>query len=143
MIGRECIHCCFWYLLNRLPNAPGVYLYEVQDQFRYVVPALPQWRYEDWKYVQPIVKIAAEFVACDHVGQVAMSGGHKTDVDAMGTAASQPLKLLFLQNAQKFRLYGQRQITDFVQEESTGIRHFEAAHLLFHGPGKGAFLVPK
>jgi hypothetical protein len=57
-----------WYLLNPLPHAPGEYLYEVQDKLTYVIPALPQGRYEDRKYVQPIVKIAAEFVACDHVG---------------------------------------------------------------------------
>src|SRR6185437_1757070 len=96
IVCRECIHCCFWYLLNPLPHAPGEYLYEVQDQLRYVIPALPQGRYEDRKYVQPIVEIAAEFVACDHIGQVAMSRSHQTDVDAMCTAASQSLELLFL-----------------------------------------------
>jgi hypothetical protein len=132
-----------WYLLNPLPHAPGEYLYEVHDQLTYVIPALPQGRYENGKYVQPIVKIAAEFVACNHVGQVAMSGGHKTNVDAMCAAASQSLELLFLQNAQKFRLQGQRQITDFVQEKRAGIGHFEAAHSLCYGPGKGASLVPK
>jgi hypothetical protein len=97
-----------WYLLNSLPHPPGKYLNEVQDQVTYVIPALSQGRYEDRKYVQPIVKIAAEFVACDHPGKVAMSGGHKTDVDAMCTAASQSLELLFLQNTQEFRLQGQR-----------------------------------
>ena len=93
---------------NPLPHAPGEYLYEVQDQLTYVIPSLTQRRYEDRKYVQPIVEIAAEFVACDHVGQVAMGGGHQTDVDAMCTAASQPLELLFLQNPQEFRLQGKR-----------------------------------
>jgi hypothetical protein len=83
-------------MLNPLPHAPGEYLYEVQDQQTYVIPAIPQGRYEDRKYVQPIVKIAAEFVACDHFGQVAMSRRHETDVDVMCTTTSQSLKLLFL-----------------------------------------------
>src|SRR5262249_21760830 len=96
MVCRECIHCCLWYLLNPLPHAPGEYLYEVQDQLAYVNPALAQGRHEDRKYVQPIVKITAEFVACDHLGQVSMSGGYKTDVYAMCTTASQSLELLFL-----------------------------------------------
>ncbi len=96
MVCRKCIHCCLWYLLNPLPHAPGEYLYEVQDQLRYVIPSLPQGRYWDRKYIQPIVKIAAEFVVCDHVGQVAMSGGHKSDVNAMCATASQSLELLFL-----------------------------------------------
>ena len=80
-------------MLNSLPYAPGEYFYEVQEQLRYVIPALPEGRYEDRKYVQPIVKIAAEFVACDHVGQVAVSGGHKTNVDAMCATASQSRSL--------------------------------------------------
>jgi hypothetical protein len=84
------------YLFNPLPHAPGEYLYEVQDQLRYVVPALPQGRYGDRKYIQPIVKIAAEFVARDHLCQVPMSGDHKTDVDAMCPTASESLELLFL-----------------------------------------------
>jgi hypothetical protein len=96
MVCGERIHYCFGYLINPLPHAPGEYLYEVKDQLMYVIPALPQGRYKDRKYVQPIVKIAAEFVACNHVGQVAMSGGHKANVDAMCTAASQSLELLFL-----------------------------------------------
>src|SRR5215510_391875 len=106
MVCRECMHRCFWYLLNSLAHAPRKYLYEVQDKLRYVIPAFPKGRYEDRKYVQPVVKIVAEFVACDHLGEVAMSGGHKTDVYAMCAGATQSLELLFLQNAQKFRLQG-------------------------------------
>ncbi len=86
-----------WNLLNPLPHAPGKYFYEMQDQLTYVVPALSQGRYEHRKYVQPIVKIAAEFVACDHLGQVAVSGGHKTDVDAMCAATAETFKFLLLQ----------------------------------------------
>jgi hypothetical protein len=40
-------------------------------------------------------------------------------------------------------LYRQWQVPDFVQEESAGIGHFEAANLLRDGPGKGTLLVPK
>src|SRR5580700_609062 len=124
MVCRECIHCCFWYMLDPLPHAPGEYIHEVLDQLRYVIPALAQGRYEDGKYIQPIVKIAAEFVAGDQVGQVAMSGGNKTDADAMCTGASESLELPFLQNAQEFRLQCQGQIPDFVKEERAGVRHF-------------------
>jgi len=62
----------------------------------YVSPALSQRRYENGKYIQTIVKIAAEFVAFDHVGQVAMSGSHETDIDSMCALASQPLEFLLL-----------------------------------------------
>src|SRR6185295_12347531 len=94
MVCRECIHCCLWYLLNPLPHAPGEYLYEVQDHLSYVILAFPQGWYVDRKYVQAIEKIAQEFVACDHTGKVAMSGGNEADVDAMCTATAQPFELL-------------------------------------------------
>src|SRR5260370_31649667 len=87
--GRESIHCCFWYLLNFLPHTPREYIYEMQDKLTYVIPTFPQGRYENRKYIQPIVKIAAEFGAGDHVSQIAMSGGHDADVDAILRAVSQ------------------------------------------------------
>jgi hypothetical protein len=72
-----------------------------------------------------------------------MSGGNQSHVDVMRAATAQALELLFLQNAQKFRLQGQRQVPDFVQKESAGICHFKAADFLCHCPGKGTLLVPK
>src|SRR6201993_1829309 len=72
-----------------------------------------------------------------------MGSGNQTHVDVMGASASQALELLFLQNAQKLRLQAERQVTDFVQEESAVISHFESANFLCHGPGKGTLLVPE
>src|SRR6476646_5742105 len=72
-----------------------------------------------------------------------MGGGNQAHVDLMRPAASETFELLFLQNAQKFRLQGQRQIPDFVQEESAGISHFKAADFLRHGSGKGTPLMPE
>jgi hypothetical protein len=72
-----------------------------------------------------------------------MGGGNQAHVDLMRPAASQAFELLFLQNAQKFRLQGQRQVPDFVEEDSAGISHFEAADFLSHGPGKGTLLMPE
>ena len=75
----------------------------MQDKLTYVILALPQRRDMDRKYVQPIVKIAAEFIARDQVGQIAMSSGYKTDIDAMCSAAAQSLKLLFLSGICRWR----------------------------------------
>jgi hypothetical protein len=86
------------------------------DQLRYVSLALPQGRYEHSNYIQPIVKIAAELVACDHLCEVATSGDHKPDIDAIRAAASESLELLFLQNVQSFgcRAYGRSLQIGFV-----------------------------
>src|ERR1700756_5564628 len=114
MVCEEGIHRCLRYLFNTLSHAPGEYLYEVLDQLTYVLPTLPQGRNQDRKNVQPVIKITPEFMTRSHLGQIAMGSGNQTHVDAMGTAAAQALELLFLQNAQKFRLNDQRQIADFV-----------------------------
>ena len=83
-------------MLDPLAHAPAEYVYEMQDQWTNVIPALSQGRYEDREHIQAIVKVAAEFVARDRVLQIAMSSGHKTDVGAVCTAASQALELLLL-----------------------------------------------
>jgi hypothetical protein len=113
-------------LFNVLPLVPRK-LQRNADQLSYVLSTLPQGWNQDGKYVQPIVKITAEVIPRDHVIHIAMSGGDQSHVDVMRTAATQPLELLFLQNAQKFRLQSQRQVPDFVQKESAGIGHFKAA----------------
>src|SRR5215469_79276 len=46
-------------------------------------------------------------------------------------------------NAQQLRLESQRQVPNFVQEESSGISHFEAANFLCDGPRKSTLLVSK
>src|SRR5262249_231295 len=103
-ICNECVHRCLRYLFNVLPHPPCEYLDEMQDQLAYVLSAFPQWRNHDRKYVQPIVKITAKFITSNHRGQIAMGSGNETDVDVMRAAAAQALELLFLQNAQEFRL---------------------------------------
>src|SRR5580704_5680585 len=115
----------------------------MKNQLAYVLPALSQRRNHDRKHVQPIVKITAEFITCNHLCQIAMGGGNQTHVDVMRAAAAQAFELLFLQNAQKFRLQCQWQVPDFVQEQSAGISHFEAADFLRDGPGKGTLLMPE
>ena len=129
IVCNECIHGCLRYLFNVLPHATCEHLDEMQDQLSYVLSALPQGWNQDGKYVQPIVKITAEFIPCDHVIHIAMSGSDQSHVDVMRTAAAQPLELLFLQNAQKFRLQSQRQVPDFVQKESAGISPFQSGRL--------------
>lgn len=71
--------------------------------------------------------MAAEFIASNHLGQIAMGGDNQTDVDLMCAAAAQALELSFLQNAQNFRLTGHVAVPNFVKKEGTGVRHFESA----------------
>src|SRR6516162_10851999 len=62
-------------------------------------------------------------------------------IDAMRPATPHTLELLLLKHPEQLRLQSQRHISDFVQKQSSGIRHFKAANFLRKGPGKRAFFV--
>jgi len=87
-----------------LPHPSRKYSDEMTNQLAYILPTLSQRRNRDRKNVQPIVKITAELITCNHVDQIAMGSGNQPHVDVMRAAAAKALELLFLQNAQKFRL---------------------------------------
>src|SRR6516164_7538876 len=62
-------------------------------------------------------------------------------IDAMRPATPHTLELMLLKHSEQLRLQGQRHISDFVQEQSSGIRHFKAANFLRKSPGKRASFV--
>src|SRR5262249_280272 len=64
-----------------------------------------------------------------------------THIDAMRPATPHTLELLLLKHPEQLRLQTERHISDLVQEQSSGIRHFKAADFLCKGPGKRAFFV--
>jgi len=64
-------------------------------------------------------------------------------VHLVSPAAAQSLELLFLQNAQEFRLQCQGNIADLVQKERSLVGHFEAPQLLGDGSRESSPLVAK
>src|SRR5580692_3685432 len=105
--------------MDILADSATEYFDEMRDQLWYVLAAFPQGRNPDGINIQPIVKITPEFIARDHLGQISMASGDQSHADAMRTAAAEAFELLLLQNTQEFWLQGQRQVPDFVQEESS------------------------
>ena len=57
------------------------------------------------------------------------------------TVASQPLDLLFLEDAQKLGLKLGRDVGDLVEEERAFVGQFETAEFAGDGAGKGAALI--
>jgi len=103
-ICNECIHRFLGYLFNLLPHTPGEYLSKMKYQLAYVFPPLAQGRNHDRENVEPIVKITAEFIPFHHLCHIAMGGGNQAKVDVMRAGTAYAFELLFLQNAQEFRL---------------------------------------
>src|SRR6202000_3257384 len=83
IVRRERVHRCLRNLFDLLSDASRKKIHEMPYQLGYVIAPVAKWRNDHWKYVQPIVKIAAEFTTHDHLPQVAMSSRDKTDIDSL------------------------------------------------------------
>jgi len=62
------------------------------DQHRYVLTAIAQRSNRQWENMQSIEQVASEFTVCNHLLQVAVSGGYHTDIHLLCAHASQPFK---------------------------------------------------
>ena len=108
---------------------------------RYVFAAFAQCRDGNWKNVQPIKEILAEFSLANHLCKVAVSRGNDPHINMNSPGASQPFKLLLLQHAQQLCLQFERNVSDLVQKERASIREFEAPLLLHQRAGERPLLV--
>src|SRR6266480_2058587 len=61
----------------------------------------------------------------------------------MRPPASESFEFLFLQDSQEFRLKGQRNVSNFIQEQCPTVSQFESADFLPDCAGKSALLMPK
>jgi predicted class III extradiol MEMO1 family dioxygenase len=107
-LGRDCV--------DSLVHASRVNLYEVPDQLRDVLRALPQGRNIDRKYLQPIVEVFTKRRLLYHRGQITMCGYDNADVHLVSTVAAQPFEFLLLQNSQQFCLKLQWNVAYFIKE---------------------------
>src|SRR5262249_1839257 len=98
----------------------------MESQLHDILSPLSKWWQGDWEYVKTVKKITPKFVSPHHQVQVPMSCCHQAHVDLMGPAATEALKLLFLQYPKQFRLKWQRKIPDFIEENGAFIGHFKS-----------------
>jgi len=63
------------------------------------------------------------------------------DVNLVRMVATESLELLFLQDAQQFRLKLQRDVADFVKKERAPVRELKAARLLWRPGGFASCLA--
>src|SRR6266403_4449816 len=93
------------------------------------------------KHVQAVEQVTAEFLFFDGTNQIAIGGGDQPHVYPNRLRASQVLELLVLQNAQQLGLQLQRNVSNFIEQQSALIRQFQPAELLAYRSGKGSFFV--
>src|SRR5262249_44677959 len=108
LVSHQRIHCVRGNCVNSFIHPLRVKSREMPHQSRDVVNAVAKSRDLNWKYLQPVVEVFAKRSFLDHGGQVAMRGSDQTNVNLVRAVTSEPLELLFLQNAKQLRLKFER-----------------------------------
>ena len=91
--------------------------------------------------VDAVEQVGAESLFVDGRLQVAVRGRDDSHIDADFVIAADRADLSFFQRSQQFRLHGQRQFADFVQQQRTGGCLQKEAFAVAARVGEGAFRV--
>lgn len=90
------------------------------------------------------VKIFAELFFADGSLKIAIGSGDEADIDFDGSGAADAIEAFFFEDAEKFGLNGDRQVANFVEEESAAVSEFDFADFASAGAGEGtAFVAEK
>jgi hypothetical protein len=106
-----------------------------------ILYTLPQRRDSDWEDIEAIIQIRTKFFLLNQLPQILIRGGDHPHIDRNYAAASQPLDLLFLEDAQEFGLEFEREISDFIEKQRSSVGSLKAPHGLCNGTGKSAALM--
>src|SRR4029077_12431726 len=123
------LDCCVGNGAHVFLQLPGKLRCEVTHQGRNVLFALAKSRNGHRKNIKPIIKVAAELTISDHLCQISISGGYKTQIHVYGLAFAETFKMPVLQDAEQFGLKFQGQFADFVEKQSSAICHLNTARL--------------
>src|SRR3981189_1249811 len=116
---------------------------KVFQQHQTIVLPFAKRGYVDWEYVQPVVEVRAKCPVCNGGFQIAISCRYYADIDFNGLRAADAFEFTFLQHPQECNLSVQRQLPDFVEENSSSVRQFKPPAAALHRPGERAFFVAK
>src|ERR1700751_3597417 len=116
---------------------------EVRRQSGNIGASFAQRRYWDSEHVETEIKVFTESALCDCFRKVGIGERHEACVHAKRIRAAKPLEGALFDHTQKLSLHAARERGDFVEDNCSTLRHFEAALLASDGAGKGSALVAK
>ncbi len=101
-------------------------------------------RKSDGEDAEAVVEGTIKMSGFDHFCEIAIGGGDEANIDGNGASAADAFEFLFLDGAQNFGLKLEREIPDFIEEESAVVRQFETTDFLRDGTSKSAaFMAEK
>jgi len=136
-------HRGFGNAAQRLTQPACGLCHEIPGQQRNILAPRTQRRYRDRKHVDPVIQVIPERALRHHAGEITVGRGDDTDIDGQGTAATDPLEGLLLQDTQQLGLRLRGQFADLVEENGAAVREFEATLALHGGAGEGALFMTK
>ena len=106
-----------------------------------VVAPGAQRRQFERDHVEAKIQILAKFFRPHHFGQILIRGGQHADFGVNGRGTADAKQNFFFQHAEQFRLAGQAQIADLVEEQCPAGGEFEFSCPGFPGVGEGPFFM--
>src|SRR6185295_15852428 len=100
-------------------------------------------RHFNWKHRQPEKQVAAKLSILNRRFQIPVRRCHHANIDRDGSASADTVHDLLLDRAQEFSLDAQRQLSDFVEKNSSTGGEFKLSLTTIVGAGEGAALVSK
>src|SRR5215469_8873752 len=100
---------------------------EVVGQFGDVFAAVAQWRKMNRDNVETEVEVLAEASPGDQFLQILVGRCNHARLDPQRFDAADPGELALLEHAQKLGLKLERKVADFIEEDGSGVGHFEFA----------------
>ena len=93
---------------------------------------------------QTVIEILAERLLLYHLLEITVCSGKDPDIHFYRLSSADPLKFLFLQDAQKFYLHIEGQFSYLVEEDRSGVRQFEQTHFsIFVSSRECTFFISK
>src|SRR5262249_45206578 len=108
-----------------------------------VFATFSETRHLDFEHVQAEVQVGPESSFFDGFLEIAICGGDHAHIYADQLVAADAFEFALLKHAKQVRLHGDRQLSDFVEKNSSAIGSFEQSLALLICAGEGATLVPK
>src|SRR5467141_5232564 len=106
-----------------------------------VFAAVTQWRDVDLDGIQAKEEVLTEPAGSGLRVHVGVGGREHSHIDAPSGGRADALEIPRFQNAQEFRLQVERDVGDFVQEQSAAVSEFESPDAVRARIGKSAFHV--
>src|SRR5438270_2446570 len=108
-----------------------------------VFRSLPQRRYLQLKFREPVIKIITKTSGADQFFQILVGGCHYAHIHADFLASTKAVIRHAIKNAQQLDLDFGIKVSDFIQEKSAAIGHFKVADFLRVSATESTLLVSK